>query len=249
MGHAFVSRFVAFGRRAWRQGGDVWKWTQVRLAIHSYRDSTLHAAGRLRKRRVWNVLKTMTCDCTLVVLVLRRKKSGGFWENVLTEQMNVQKESDRSTLYLECKDSPQLSPNRMPLLESQLTCRTLRFAKGEIFGLSFQEEWYVLGADDDFVVTAYVGNNLQDHVLDTVVFVTIQNQNIDNIPYVLYTPVGRFWCDSALQLWCLPSEYRTSHSAQDAYKGQSIRSIYSTEINWNELKSTEGDQITHLFSW
>lgn len=44
--------------------------------------------------------------------------------------------------------------------------RTLRFAKGEIFGLSFQEEWYVLGADDDFVLTAYVGNNLQDHVLD-----------------------------------------------------------------------------------
>lgn len=37
-----------------------------------------------------------------------------------------------------------------------------RFAKGEIFGLSFQEEWYVLGADDDFVLTAYVGNNLQD---------------------------------------------------------------------------------------
>ena len=106
MGHAFVSRVVAFGRRAWWQGRDVW-WTQVRLAIHSYRDSgTLHTAGRLRKRRVWNVLKIMTCDCTctLFVLVLRRKKSGGFWENVLTEQMNVQKESDRSTLYLECKN-------------------------------------------------------------------------------------------------------------------------------------------------
>ena len=37
-----------------------------------------------------------------------------------------------------------------------------RFAKGEIFGLSFQEEWYVLAADEDFVLTAYVGNNLRD---------------------------------------------------------------------------------------
>lgn len=71
---------------------------------------------------------------TEVKLRVARKKSGGFWENVLTEKMDVQSPSDRSTL----------------------------FAKGEIFGLSFQEEWYVLGADDDFVLTAYVGNNLQD---------------------------------------------------------------------------------------
>lgn len=77
-----------------------------------YRDaSTLHSAGRLRKRRVRNVLKitSFDCTCTLFALVLRRKKSGGFWENALTEQMNVQKESDRSTLYLECKISPQLT--------------------------------------------------------------------------------------------------------------------------------------------
>ena len=52
-----------------------------------------------------------------------------------------------------------------------------------------------------------------------------------------------------LQLWCLPSEYETLQSAQDAYKGQSIRSIYWTEIDWNEVKSTEGDQETHFFSW
>ena len=31
---------------------------------------------------------------------LRRKKSGGFWENVLTEKMDVQNPSDRSTLQL-----------------------------------------------------------------------------------------------------------------------------------------------------
>jgi len=74
---------------------------------------------------------TMATD---VKLRVARKKSGGYWENTLTEKMDVQAPSDRSTL----------------------------FAKGEIFGLSFQEEWYVLGADDDFVVTAYVGNNLQD---------------------------------------------------------------------------------------
>ena len=71
----------------------------------------MQSAGRLCKRQVRNILKITTCDCTcsLFVLVLRRKKSGGFWENVLTEQMNVQKESDRSTLYLERKNSPQLT--------------------------------------------------------------------------------------------------------------------------------------------
>jgi len=71
---------------------------------------------------------------TEVKLRVAREKSGGFWENVLTEKMDVQSPSDRSTL----------------------------FAKGEIFGLSFQEEWYILGADEDYVLTAYIGNNLQD---------------------------------------------------------------------------------------
>lgn len=71
---------------------------------------------------------------TEVKLRVARLKSGGFWENTLTEKMDIQGPSDRSTL----------------------------FAKGEIFGLSFQEEWYVLAADEDFVLTAYVGNNLQD---------------------------------------------------------------------------------------
>ncbi|OLP89854.1 Ubiquitin-conjugating enzyme E2 J2 [Symbiodinium microadriaticum] len=71
---------------------------------------------------------------TEVSLRLARLKSGGYWENTLTEKMQIQAPSDRSTL----------------------------FAKGEIFGLSFQEEWYVLAADEDFVLTAYVGNNLQD---------------------------------------------------------------------------------------
>mmetsp|Transcript_107075 Transcript_107075/g.190245 ORF Transcript_107075/g.190245 Transcript_107075/m.190245 type:complete len:406 (-) Transcript_107075:151-1368(-) len=71
---------------------------------------------------------------TEVRLRLAREKSGGFWENVLTEKMDVQSPSDRSSL----------------------------FAKGEIFGLSFQEEWYILAGDDDYVLTAYIGNNLQD---------------------------------------------------------------------------------------
>eukprot|EP00931_Biecheleriopsis_adriatica_P061317 TRINITY_DN36871_c0_g1_i1.p1 TRINITY_DN36871_c0_g1~~TRINITY_DN36871_c0_g1_i1.p1 ORF type:complete len:434 (-),score=86.65 TRINITY_DN36871_c0_g1_i1:30-1256(-) len=71
---------------------------------------------------------------TEVKLRVAREKSGGFWENTLTEKMDIQAPTDRSTL----------------------------FAKGEIFGLSFQEEWFVLGADDDFVLTAYTGNNLQD---------------------------------------------------------------------------------------
>lgn len=71
---------------------------------------------------------------TEVKLRLARPKSGGFWENTLTEQMKVSPESGRSTLQ----------------------------AKGEIFGLTFEEEWYVLGATDDYVVVAYTGNNLQD---------------------------------------------------------------------------------------
>merc|ERR1712007_127272 len=70
---------------------------------------------------------------TEVKLRLKRK-SGGYWGNTLTEKMAVSAPSDRSTL----------------------------LAKGEIFGLSFQEEWYVLGGDDDFIVVAYTGNNLQD---------------------------------------------------------------------------------------
>eukprot|EP00929_Paragymnodinium_shiwhaense_P096577 TRINITY_DN58213_c0_g1_i1.p1 TRINITY_DN58213_c0_g1~~TRINITY_DN58213_c0_g1_i1.p1 ORF type:complete len:425 (-),score=112.50 TRINITY_DN58213_c0_g1_i1:89-1363(-) len=71
---------------------------------------------------------------TEVKLRLERKKTGGYWENTLTEKMKVSEPDERSTLV----------------------------AKGEIFGLSFQEEWYVLGGDDDFVVVAYTGNNLQD---------------------------------------------------------------------------------------
>lgn len=35
-----------------------------------------------------------------VSVLLRRKKSGGYWENVLTEKMDVQKPTDRSTLSL-----------------------------------------------------------------------------------------------------------------------------------------------------
>lgn len=141
----------------------------------------------------------------------------------------------------------------MPLLESQLMRRTLRFAKGEIFGLSFQEEWYVLGADDDFVVTAYVGNNLQDHVLDSFFWPLKPKKTIFPMNLYAICPVYTCWqilmLTAQLQLWCLPSEYQTLQSAQDAYKGQSIRSIYWTEIDWNEVKSTEGDQETHFFSW
>eukprot|EP00439_Symbiodinium_sp_Y106_P064070 s828_g10.t1 len=84
-----------------------------------------------------NVFKYNAADNTMeteVSLRLARLRSGGYWENTLTEKMQIQAPSDRSTL----------------------------FAKGEIFGLSFQEEWYVLAADEDFVLTAYVGNNLQD---------------------------------------------------------------------------------------
>ncbi|CAE7206035.1 ube2j2 [Symbiodinium sp. CCMP2456] len=84
-----------------------------------------------------NVFKYNAAENTMeteVSLRLARLRSGGYWENTLTEKMQIQAPSDRSTL----------------------------FAKGEIFGLSFQEEWYVLAADEDFVLTAYVGNNLQD---------------------------------------------------------------------------------------
>jgi hypothetical protein len=86
--------------------------------------------------------------------------------------MDVQSPSDRSTLYLErtkfLQSSRYITFGYLRVSGCFLDNRThaayhvLRFAKGEIFGLSFQEEWYVLGADDDFVLTAYVGNNLQD---------------------------------------------------------------------------------------
>jgi len=71
---------------------------------------------------------------TEVKLRLERKKSGGFQQTTLTEQMKVGAPDERYTLR----------------------------AKGEIFGLTFEEEWYVLGADEDFVLVAYTGNNLQD---------------------------------------------------------------------------------------
>lgn len=71
---------------------------------------------------------------TEVKLRLERKRTGGYWPNTLTEKAKVSAPGDRSTLV----------------------------AEGAIFGLSFHEEWYVLAADEDFVLVAYTGNNLQD---------------------------------------------------------------------------------------
>jgi len=61
-------------------------------------------------------------------------KSGGFWQNNVKENLQISPESERSTFR----------------------------ATGEIFGLSFDEEWYVVAGDEDYKLVAYKGRNLQD---------------------------------------------------------------------------------------
>ncbi|CAE8606790.1 unnamed protein product [Polarella glacialis] len=61
-------------------------------------------------------------------------KSTGFMQNDIEERLRVLDESNRATFQ----------------------------AHGEIFGLSFDEEWYILAGDDDFKLVAYKGQNLQD---------------------------------------------------------------------------------------
>lgn len=61
-------------------------------------------------------------------------KSGGFWQNNVQENLVISPEADRSTFR----------------------------ATGEMFGLSFDEEWYVLAGDEDYKLVAYKGKNLQD---------------------------------------------------------------------------------------
>lgn len=69
-----------------------------------------------------------------IQLRVAKLKSGGFWQNIVQEKLQVLPASDRATFR----------------------------AKGEIFGLSFDEEWYILASDDDFKLVAYRGQNLQD---------------------------------------------------------------------------------------
>jgi len=69
-----------------------------------------------------------------VQLRVERLKSGGQWQNNVKENLRISQESAQSTFV----------------------------ARGEIFGLSFDEEWYVLAGDDDFKLVAYKGKNLQD---------------------------------------------------------------------------------------
>mmetsp|Transcript_42321 Transcript_42321/g.76776 ORF Transcript_42321/g.76776 Transcript_42321/m.76776 type:complete len:427 (-) Transcript_42321:107-1387(-) len=69
-----------------------------------------------------------------VQLRLPRLKSGGYWQNQLEEKMKISAESEPSTFS----------------------------TRGEIFGLTFDEDWYVLGGDKDFWLVAYKGKNLQD---------------------------------------------------------------------------------------
>lgn len=69
-----------------------------------------------------------------IQLRVPKLKSGGFWQNNVKEKLQVLDPSDRATFR----------------------------AKGEIFGLSFDEEWYILAGDSDFKLVAYKGQNLQD---------------------------------------------------------------------------------------
>jgi len=69
-----------------------------------------------------------------VQLRVERLSSGGQWQNNVKENLRISPESAQSTFV----------------------------ARGEIFGLSFDEEWYVLAGDDDFKLVAYKGKNLQD---------------------------------------------------------------------------------------
>merc|ERR1719253_367624 len=61
-------------------------------------------------------------------------KSGGAWQNIVKENLIISGENERSTFKV----------------------------TGEIFGLSFEEEWYILAGDDDYKLVAYKGKNLQD---------------------------------------------------------------------------------------
>jgi hypothetical protein len=65
---------------------------------------------------------------------MMREKSGGFWQNDLKEHMIVAGETGRSTLVSE----------------------------GQLLGLTFNEEWYVLEANADFAFVAYKGKTMQD---------------------------------------------------------------------------------------
>jgi len=69
-----------------------------------------------------------------IQLRVEKIKSGGFWQNNVAENLVISPEDERSTFR----------------------------ATGEIFGLSFDEEWYVLAGDDDYKLVAYKGKNLQD---------------------------------------------------------------------------------------
>mmetsp|Transcript_113094 Transcript_113094/g.365304 ORF Transcript_113094/g.365304 Transcript_113094/m.365304 type:complete len:440 (-) Transcript_113094:267-1586(-) len=69
-----------------------------------------------------------------IQLRVPKLKSGGFWQNNVGESLVISAESERSTFR----------------------------ATGEIFGLSFDEEWYVLAGDNDYKLVAYRGKNLQD---------------------------------------------------------------------------------------
>lgn len=75
--------------------------------------------------------KALQADIQLRVPKL---KSGGFWQNIVKENLVISEEGERSTFR----------------------------ATGEIFGLSFDEEWYVVAGDADYKLVAYKGKNLQD---------------------------------------------------------------------------------------
>lgn len=69
-----------------------------------------------------------------IQLRVPKLKSELFWQNTIQERLQILPPDDRATFR----------------------------AKGEIFGLTFDEDWYVLAGDDDFKLVAYKGQNLQD---------------------------------------------------------------------------------------
>mmetsp|Transcript_23330 Transcript_23330/g.53366 ORF Transcript_23330/g.53366 Transcript_23330/m.53366 type:complete len:190 (+) Transcript_23330:207-776(+) len=77
-----------------------------------------------------------------IQLRVPKLKSGGAWQNNVKENLVISKEEERSTFR----------------------------ATGEIFGLSFDEEWYVLAGDADYKLVAYKGKNLQDTYVGAFIY-------------------------------------------------------------------------------
>jgi len=86
-----------------------------------------------------------------IQLRLPKAKSSNFWQNNIQERLLISEEGEQSTFK----------------------------ASGEIFGLSFEEEWYVVAADSDYILMAYKGFNLQDKYDGTFVYARTPNLPAD----------------------------------------------------------------------